>query len=187
MCGVMDQHYKETCWISNVYWKTGMRAKQSRFPTKTFPTERIYINSSSSIKPSDGSAKLILVETNLSFEGPRIMFKDIRMQNNGEVCKVVVISSHVPVKQENMHDCGVLSSTTHLWDWKIYENLRISEFCEQNVWTCKTCLISMICFWNSHEFKSRHMTFMLPNPALHPPEKKQDLRLIQGVFLLLSI
>ena len=65
---------------------------------------RMHLHNSSSIKPSDGSAKLILVETNLSFEGPRIMFKDIRMQNNGEVCEVVVISSHVPVKQENVHD-----------------------------------------------------------------------------------
>ena len=75
---------------------------------------RMHLHNSSSIKPSDGSAKLTLVETNLSFEGPRIMFKDIRMQNNGEVCEVVVISSHVPVKQENIHDCGVISSTTHL-------------------------------------------------------------------------
>lgn len=147
---------------------------------------RMHLHNSSSIKPSDGSAKLTLVETNLSFEGPRIMFKDIRMQNNGEVCEVVVISSHVPVKQENIHDCGVISSTTHLWDWKIYENLKILEFCELNVWTCKTCLIAMIGFWNSHEFKSRHMTFMLPNPATSPTwKKKQDLRLIKGVFLLL--
>ena len=60
------------------------------------------------------------------------MFKDIRMQNNGEVCEVVVISSHVPVTQEKTITMVLFF---HQQLVARLENLKtsVSEFCEQNM------------------------------------------------------
>ncbi len=96
------------------------------------------------------------------------MFKDIRMQNNGEVCEVVVISSHVPVTQEtNNHDgvAHVLSSTTYLRDWKIW---RFQKFVSRT-WTWKTCLIAMIGFETRISLRAVTWHLFCQILLLHPP------------------
>lgn len=132
MCGVMDQHYQEIYWIWNEYGmecilEDRYEGKTVKISNKKIPTELIYIvhhQSSLQTVPQN----LILVETNLSFEGPRIMFKDIRMQNNGEVCQVVVISSHVPVKQENVHDfCCPFINNSFVRLGEIGKSMKISR------------------------------------------------------------
>ena len=94
-----------------------------KISNKKIPTERIYmIHHQSSLQGGDKSL-VWTSKDHVQRHQDAKQWWSLQGGRNFEPCAC----------QENVHDCGAISSTTHLWDWKIYEHLKISEFCEQNM------------------------------------------------------